>query len=279
MWKTTKRILLIAVAIVIMAASVNLFLGPHHIAAGGLTGLSIILEQLWGVDRAIIILIGNVVVLICALVFLDRKVFFNTVIGALMLPVAVGLIPHVAVVSDTLLSMVVGSVLFGIAVAILYHNHASSGGTAVPPLIYQKHFNLNTSVGLLVTDAVVVVLSLLVFSLEAFLLAIFSIVITSATMHYIEAGVNKKKLVYITSDMNSEIGAAIVSELGDDATIIPVVKIRNQHEMTMLMVTIGSQKYQQLISVVNSQDQDAFMFAVAVSDVKGRGFTYEPGSV
>ena len=274
-----KKIFFIMVAIALMSVSVNMFLGPHHIAAGGLTGLSIILERLWGVDRAVIILVGNVVILICALVFLDKEIFLKTAIGALLLPIFIALTPHLMLVSNAPLSMVVGSVLFGVAVAILYHYNASSGGTAVPPLIFKKYFNLSPSIGLFVTDGVVVILSLLVFNVEAFLYAVFSIFITSVVMHYIEDGLDRKKLVYIISTANDTIAAAIINELGKDVTIMPVDKISMQNDTTMLMITINSQRYQQLISIVKEQDQKAFMLAAAVSDVNGRGFSYEPGSV
>jgi uncharacterized membrane-anchored protein YitT (DUF2179 family) len=279
MWKWVKKILAIAAAIAIMSVSVNMFLGPHKIAAGGLTGLSIIMESLLNTDRAVIILIGNAIVLICALIFLGKEIFLNTVIGALLLPVGIGLVPHITLVEDIMLSMVFGSVLFGIAVAILYHNKASSGGTAVPPLIFKKHFNLNTSVGLFVTDGIVVALCLLVFSVDSFFYAVFSIFITSAVMHYIESGVNRKKLVYIISDKSDAISGDILNEIGRGVTIVPAIGAYNQNPIQMLMVTLGTRDHRQLLNIVNKYDREAFMITDTVADVHGRGFTYEPGSV
>ena len=136
--KLIFRIASIVIAIFIMSAGLNLFLAPHNIAAGGLTGLSIIFEELWDFNRAIILLIGNGFVLLTALLLLGRETFFNTVIGALLLPFVVGIVPSTMLVEDVMLSMVMGSVLFGIAVSILYRNNASSGGTAIAPLIFKK---------------------------------------------------------------------------------------------------------------------------------------------
>jgi uncharacterized membrane-anchored protein YitT (DUF2179 family) len=279
MIKWIKKIFAIAVAIAIMSVSVNMFLGPHNIAAGGLTGLSIILERLLGVDRAVIILAGNAVVLVCAFIFLGKEIFFNTVIGALLLPVGIALVPHITLAEDIMLSMVFGSVLFGIAVSILYYNKASSGGTAIPPLIFKKHFGLSTSVGLFVTDGVVVLLCLLVFSVEAFFFAVFSIFITSAVMHYIESGMKKKKLVYIISEENEAISRDILDEIGRGVTIVPAIGGYRKNPVDMLMVTLGSRDHRQLMSIVDKYDKDAFMITDTVSDVHGRGFTYESGSV
>lgn len=279
MTKWFKKILFILLAIAMICVSVNMFLGPHDIAAGGLTGLSIILERLCGVDRSVIILIGNALVLVCTFLFLGKEVFFNTVIGAALLPVVIGFVPHITLIGDTMLSMVAGSALFGAAVSILYCHGASSGGTSIPPLILKKYFHLSTSVGLFVTDGIVVVLCLLVFSVDSFFYAIFSIFITSATMHYIESGMNRKKLVYVISDKDAAIAGDIIKEIGRGVTAVPVVGAYKQNPMRMLMVALNSRDYRRLLAIVSRHDERAFMIADTVSDIHGQGFTYEPGSV
>ena len=274
-----KKLLYITLAIVILAVCVNMFLGPHNIAAGGLTGLAIILEEWLGLSRSVVILIGNGALLIVTFIFLGREVFINTVIGAAMLPLVIGIIPRYTLINDTMLSMVVGSAIFGVAVSILYFNNASSGGTAIPPLIFKKYFNLNTSIGLFLTDGIVVILCLWVFDVDAFFYAITSIFITSAAMNYIENGTNKKKMVYIISDVYETIANDIMHDIGRGVTIIPAMGAFEQKEKPMLMVTMDTRNYQRLLNIVKKRDDGAFMITDTVSDVHGRGFTYESGSV
>ena len=169
-----------------MAVGINMFLAPHDIAAGGLTGLAIIFEELLTIDRTVVIIAGNVLVVVLCFFFLGREVFFNTIVGAGLLPLAIAVIPRAMPIKDAMFSMAVGSVLFGIAVSLLYANNASSGGTAVPPLIMQKYWGMNPAIGLLISDGAVVLLSLLVFNFTAFMLAIMSILITYITMRLIE---------------------------------------------------------------------------------------------
>ena len=279
MTKWVKKLFWITLAIVLISVSVNMFLGPHNIAAGGITGLAIILESLFGLSRSVTILIFNIVILVITFIFLGREMFFNTVIGSMLLPVFIGIIPQEMIVTDITLSMVVGSVIFGIAVSILYRNKASSGGTAVPPLILQKYFKINPSVGLFLTDGIVVALTLFVFSLEIFFYAVFSIFITSATMKYLESGTNRKKMVYIISDRHELILEDILHKVGRGVTIIPAVGGYSLNPRQMLMVTLDRKNYAQLIDIVNRHDEKAFMITDTVSDVHGQGFTYESGSI
>jgi len=256
-----------------------MFLAPHNIAAGGLTGLAIILEAWLGVGRSTVIYIGNALVLVLTFFFLGKEIFFNTVIGATLLPVFIGIVPRITLVSDTMLSTVIGSALFGIGVSILYHNKASSGGTAVPPLILKKHFNISPSVGLFITDGIVVLLCLLVFDIDKFFFAILSIFITSAAMNYIENGANKKKMVYIISQFHEEITKDILHNIGRGVTMIPSVGAFENQEKPMIMATMDTKDYQQLLTIVDKHDKGAFMITDTVSDVHGKGFTYESGSV
>jgi uncharacterized membrane-anchored protein YitT (DUF2179 family) len=274
-----KKLLFIAFAVALVAAAVNMFLGPHSIAAGGITGLAIILESFLGFSRSMVVFVSTSIILILALIFLDKETFFNTIIGAMLLPLFIRVIPQMMLVQDVMLSMAAGSVIFGIAVSILYANKASSGGTAIPPLIFKKYWNLNPSIGLFITDGVVVVFSLIVFSIDAFFFAVFSIFITSATMAYIESGMNKKKKVYIISDMSDAIAQDILHDIQKGVTILPVIGAHSKKEKHMLMVTLDFRQYQKLLAIVNSHDKEAFMIADTVSDVHGQGFTYESGTV
>jgi len=274
-----KKLLYIVTAIILISIGVNMFLGPHNIAAGGLTGLAIILEEWLGLSRSVVVMVGNGALLIVTFIFLGRETFLNTVIGASLLPFFIGIIPQYTLVNDTMLSMIVGSALSGIAVTMLYSNNASSGGTAIPPLIFKKLFNLSPSIGLFLTDGLVVILSLWVFSVDAFFYAITSIFITSVVMSYLENGVNKKKMVYIISDMHDAIVNEVLHNIGRGVTIVPVVGAYRQDDKKMLVVTLDKRDYQQLLLIVDKHDKQAFMITNTVSDVHGEGFTYASGSV
>jgi uncharacterized membrane-anchored protein YitT (DUF2179 family) len=274
-----KKLFFIAIAINLLAVGVNMFLAPHNIAAGGLTGLAVIAESYFGWERTVTVWIGQAVVIILAFITLGKEYALNTAIGALSLPFFLGVIPRYQLINDTMLSMIFGSALFGVAACILYHHKASSGGTAVPPLIFKKYFNLRPSIGLLAIDCVVVTLCLLVFDVDTFFFAILSNVITSIVMSQIENGLNKKKCVNIISDKYEDIAKDIFAAFKRGATVIPATGAYKGQSTPMLMVTLEKSNYKQLIEIVNRHDEQCFMVTNVVSDVHGRGFTFESGSV
>jgi len=277
--KRIKKIILIIIAVLGIAVAVNMFLGPHAIAAGGITGLAIIFDYMLGFDRSATILVANVAIIVAALIFLGKEVFINTVLGALLLPVAIWIIPQMTLVEDVMLSVIVGSIIIAIAASILYANHASTGGTTLPPLILKKYLGISTSIGLLISDGVVILISLVQFGIEPFLYAMLSIAITAIAMGYIESGIRRRKMVYIISEKSETITSEIQTKLDRGVTLIPVIGAYERKKKDMIMVTMDSKNYRDLLDIVKENDEDAFMITDSVSEVHGEGFTYNSGSV
>ena len=242
----------ITAALFLLAASINLFLGPHHVAAGGVSGIGILLESALGWDRAAVIMVLNILMLILAYAFLGKGPFMKVLYGSFAFPVAIALVPEYMVAEDRLLSVIFGSAIFALGVAILYKNQSSSGGTTIPPLIFKKYFNLNPAIGLLATDAIVVSMNLFVFGFEEFLFAILSIVITSGVMTYIETGFNRKKSIMILSENHvNEIREAVFDKTARGATLLAA-------------------------QIIETIDPKAFVIVNNVSEVLGQGFSYHP---
>lgn len=270
-----KQFLLVAVSIALIGASINLFLAPHHIAAGGVTGIGILAEQALGIPIAMTVLVLNVIMLILAFIFLGRAVFIRSFLGSLLLPLSLALIPEMMLAQDRLLSVIFGSMIFAIGVAILYRIEASSGGTTIPPLILKKYFNLNTSLGLFLVDSIIVIFNIFIFGVEEFLFAILSLILVAIIMNYLETGLKKRKAVMIMSNRKiEEIKEGLLEEMGRGVTVFNVSGGYSGSEKTMLMVVLETREYQTILKVINSLDKKAFVIAYTVSEVHGLGFSY-----
>jgi uncharacterized membrane-anchored protein YitT (DUF2179 family) len=271
------KYLKIVTAIFILSISINMFLGPHHIAAGGVSGIGILAEYLFGINRAWIVLTLNIVMILLAYLFLERNIFFQIIFGSILFPLTLRIVPEIMFTSDRLLSVIFGSIIFAVGVAILYNNRASSGGTTIPPLIFEKYFHLSTSIGLLFTDALIVTMSLFVFGVEEFLLAILSLGITSIVMSYIETGLKRKKaIIIISKHHSSEIQAKLDTSLNRGMTFIPANGRDHQTPRDMIYLVIKNQEYPLVKQIIDAVDPHCFFVTYTVAEVHGHGFTYHP---
>lgn len=228
-------------------------------------------------NRAWVVMILNGLMLVLAAIFLGKTVFLRTLLGSILFPLSLRIVPQVMLTQDRLLSVIMGSVIFAAGVAILYRIQSSSGGTTIPPLILKKYFNINTSIGLLFTDMLIVFMSLYVFGFEEFLFAILSIGITSLVMNYIETGLKRRKAVMILSLTHSEaIRAKLLEEIDRGMTLFDVRGGKNNTPQDMILTVIKRQEYPKVLEVIETIDPKCFVIVYEVSEVHGLGFTYQP---
>ncbi|MFS7003553.1 YitT family protein [Carnobacterium maltaromaticum] len=272
-----KQIPLVTLSLALIGISINMFLAPHHIAAGGVSGIGVLVEQAFGINRATTVLVLNLLMLILTFFFLGRPVFIKTVIGSMLLPISLAVVPEIKVVEDPFLAVIFGSAIFAVGVAILYKIGASSGGTTIPPLIFQKYFGISTSLGLLLTDAVIVIFNIFVFGTEVFFFAILSLVLTSIVMNYIETGMKRRRAVMIMSENHIDaIKVALLENLNRGITVFSVSGGYTGNEKNMLMIILTNQEYQSILKVIDEIDKTSFIIAYNVSEVHGLGFSYQP---
>ncbi|KRO24936.1 hypothetical protein IV88_GL000502 [Pediococcus argentinicus] len=264
--------ILIIVALEIIAVSINMFYAPHNVAAGGATGLAIVLDDFFSWNRALVVFIINIGMLILSYFTLGKQTTARITFGSLLLPVCMAITPNISLVHDRTLAVIVGGALYAIGVALLYQIDASSGGTTVPPLILKKFFNFKPAISLLVIDGFVCFLNLFSSGIEAFILAIFSSVITVLVMNYIETGLDRKKTIYVISDKLEEMQQVVGDSLDRSYTAIDVRGGFSGNNQEMLMIVVENSEYQNLINNIRALDRQAFILVNNVAEVHGGDF-------
>ena len=178
--RLSAKLLIMLVALELIALSLNMFFEPHSIAAGGATGIAILLQAGWKIPTFISVLVINIVMLVLAYIHLDRQTTLKLALGSFMLPILLYITPvYNLIPNNKLISIIVGSVIFGIGLAILYTLNMSSGGTTVPPMIIHQNFGIDKYISLFIIDAIVCLGNFVVADAISFLLAVMSVGISS----------------------------------------------------------------------------------------------------
>ena len=260
----------ITVALAVIALSINLFFAPHGVAAGGATGLAIILYELAKIPTAITTLVINLLLLILSAFLLPKATTLRIVYGSFMLPVLMALIPTTKIVADRTLAVMVGSVVIALGFTMLYAVDASSGGTTVPPLIFKRYWNVKTATSLFVTDVVVSSLNIPVSGLEAFILAIFSLGITNVAMNYMQTGLDRKRMLHVFSHQRlGEINRKLAEIPASHVETMLVSGTDDGAGQDMLLVVIDQQYYKYALHVIRALDKQAIIVAGEVAEVHG----------
>lgn len=263
------RWVVLVLALEIITLSINFFYAPINIAAGGATGIAILVDAVWGINRSLTVLIFNILMIILAMIFLDKKTVKNITIGSFLLPLLMEITPSFQVTNNELLAVIYGGGLMGFGVALLYRINASSGGTTVPPMILKKYFYINSAISLLAIDMIVICMNVFVDGLNAFFLAAFSQLVTAMVMRYTESGLDHKYQVEIMSNEYTNEIKKMLMENYNGLTVYNVVGGYSEDQKQQLLLVVDTQDYGPLIRQIHEIDPDAFIVTSNVMNVHG----------
>ncbi len=263
------NLLLLIIGIEILAVSINMFYAPHEIAAGGATGIAILLEATLGLNISVVVMLINIVMLILSYIFLGKGTTVRIALGSVLLPICLAITPQIKLIEDPLLTVIVGGAIFAVGISILYQLDASSGGTTVPPLIIKKYFGIKTSTTLLMIDGMICLLNLFVAGIETMFLAILSQILTTIVMNFIETGLDRKKVIYVMSEHDLEELKQQLAYLGKALTIFNVTGGYTGNEREMLMIVVENPDYHHMLKTIRNIDAEAFILVANAAEAHG----------
>lgn len=207
-----------------IAISYNLFFSPYQFDTGGISGLAIVIKQLFTIEESLFILIMNIILLILSYVILGKELTKNTLLGSLCLPLLIRFtkdINTIIVITELepILISLLGGALSGVGYGMLFKNNYTSGGTDILNQIALKKFKIPVGRSMIYIDGMIVLLGCFVFGIESFIYSIIALLIMSNVSNKTMLGINKNKVFYIQTTKCDEVESYLTKDLKYDITI------------------------------------------------------------
>ncbi|MBM7602283.1 uncharacterized membrane-anchored protein YitT (DUF2179 family) [Metabacillus crassostreae] len=137
---TIKKALILGLAAVIQGLAMTFFLFPHFIPSGGAASISVLFNYLFEIPFALTLFILNASFLLAAVKWLGKESALWTMFCVTVTSATINtLTPYIlAPISNVFLDLVLGAVIFGLGLGILFKMGASSGGMDILALILAK---------------------------------------------------------------------------------------------------------------------------------------------
>ncbi|MEW5783531.1 MAG: YitT family protein [Bacillota bacterium] len=274
-WKRyLGEVLAILLGTLVMAVAMNMFLVPHRLAAGGISGLGVILFHLFGIPVGLTILAANIPMFVIAYFLLGRRVVIQSLLGTIFFSAAIELMaPFLGVATqDMLLASVYGGVIMGLGLGLVFRYRGSTGGTTILSLILNKVAGLSTGQGLLGGDLVVIVLAVFVFGSEVALYAVLSLFISSWVIDVVQEGLGMAKAATIITSRGEEINRRLLQELGRGVTRLEGQGGYTGEGREVLLCVVTRPQVAQLKRIIHELDPKAFLIIGNATEVHGEGF-------
>ncbi|MFL0363382.1 YitT family protein [Bacillus sp. PK3_68] len=151
-------------AAVLIGIGINGFILPFHLLEGGVFGIGLLFNYLWGFKIGITILCLNFPIYLLAFK-LERSYFFNSLYGTLLTPVAIDLLLPLKGTIDLpiLMSACVGGLFIGAGTGLMLRYHISPGGVDLLALLLSKHLAVNAGFFIFFMDSLILASGLWIF--------------------------------------------------------------------------------------------------------------------
>ncbi len=269
--------------LLLIAVGLDLFLVPNKIAAGGISGVSVVLFHTMNLPVGASMLVMNIVFFIVGFMVIGKGFGLKTIIASALLSVFVDGLTYINPVKpftdDLLIAVIFGDLLTGMGMAVVFNQNSSTGGTDILARILGRYASINIGRALLIIDfAVAASAGVFLKSVEVGMYSLLAVIINCLSIDAFIDTFNVSKKVLIVSGKSEDIAKRAMADLNRGATYLPMEGAYTHTSMKMLMMVIRPRQTAQLREIVREIDPAAFMIVSNVNQVLGKGFPGHPGS-
>ena len=278
--KLRRKILkyfLIVLGSVIYAVGFQYFMFPNRIVSGGISGIAMILNHFthWPVGMMVIAM--NVPLFLIAWRHFGLDYLIGSLVGTAVSSIFVDLFASTGIVAttDPMLGSIIGGVIKGAGMGIIYYVGASTGGIdIVAKMLRQKYQQINFGTIVLILDVVIVVVYALVLDLyESAMYSLIGMYVVSKVVDLALYGIDNSSLCYIVSEKSEELAREILSgHVHRGVTILEGEGAYSHQRKNVILCVIKRTQMGEMRRLVRRMDEHAFFIVTDAKNVFGTGF-------
>ena len=274
--KKIKEYALTTLGIVLTAIALEYFFFPNDIAAGGVSGIALVINGVTGWNISIMVFILNIILFILAFVVLGKGFGGKSIYATVMLSVVMEIIERVfspGILTDNMfLASFFGSALLAMGSAIVFHQGASTGGTSILAAIISKFTSLGVGTSLLLNDSIICLLAINVFGIDKGLFGFFSLILIGLLIDKFIDGFNTCKQVFIITSKAEMVVNFINKDIDRGCTVSNGKGGYTDSEVKIVYTVLSSNQFITLKSFIKENNPEAFITVNDSKEVLGLGF-------
>ena len=254
----------------------TLFLVPAEITGGGISGLAAVIFYSTKIPIGLTFFVINLFLVAIAIKVLGASFGIKTIYSMVIISVAFSIIPALSVgpiIQDNFLSAVLGGMMGGVGIGIVFSRGGSTGGTDIIAMIVNKYKNISPGRIIMYCDVLIIGSSyFLLHSLDKMVYGFVSMAVVSYTLDAFLSGSNASAQMFIFSPKYDEIADYINSETGRGVTVLNGTGWYTQKDVKILMTIVRKKETSMLFRKIKEIDTNAFISMGSVMGVYGEGF-------
>ncbi len=288
LWINTRDYFMIVVGIAIYAFGFAAFIQPEDVIMGGMAGIGQVVYYAslnllgFGIPVAVTMYVVNILLLAVAYKVVGRTFVIRTIFGVTVISMMIGLFvplfpePIVNGEGSAFMNVVIGSLLCGFGVGMVFTHNGSTGGTDIVAAIVARRTNVSIGRTMQCCDFCIISSSLLIFGVQDGISKVvygFVVLLIVSVMVDQVINSNRQSVQFIIFSRHWEhIATAINNDAHRGCTILNGMGWYSKQEVKVLLVVCRKYESITIHRIIKSIDKDAFITQANVNGVYGQGF-------
>lgn len=270
-----QDLVLTLVGVTIAAVALKLFLVPNHFFDGGVTGISLLVHEVYGFNLGLVILLLNLPLIIVSHFTIGKRFALRTLLSVILLGVALLLIPNYAMTADKLLISIFGGAFLGIGVGLIMRTGAALDGIEVLAVYTLKRTSFTITEIILGINIIIFTIAGFRFGIETALYSILTYFTATRCIDYVVEGLQAYTGVTIVSGKSEAIKYQLVNKLGRGITVYKGERgfLPGKYDVSadcdIIFTVITRLELRKLKNLVYDVDPKAFVFANTIKEASG----------
>ena len=277
-WKqiwNPKNFLLIFLGTSLAVLAMKGFMIPNRFMDGGITGISILLHEIFHFNISFLVIILNVLFVYLGYKRIGKTFAVQTCIAVMLLSVGLVFIDINPITHDKLLIAIFGGILMGTGVGLVIRGGGVIDGAEVIAVFTGRKTGFSNSEIIMLINTIIFAVAALQFGLETAMYSIITYFTASRATNYIVDGIEEFTAMNIICSQPEEIKNLLVNDLGKGITVYKGEKgylpgsFEVKTSADIIVTIITRLEIKQIQDAVLSIDPKAFIYVQSIKEAAG----------
>ena len=272
---TLSDIIYLVLGVIFASFALKSFLVPNHFLDGGVTGVSLLLHEVYHWNLGVILLVLNLPFIILAYFQIGKHFAIRSFLTILLIIITIFFVPFPEVTHDKLLVAVFGGFFMGIGIGLSMRGGGTFDGMEVLALLTFKKSSFSITEINLGMNVIIFIIATVYLKFEIALYAIMTYLVASQITKYVIEGIEAYTGVTIVSANSEEIKKALVLTMNRGITVYKGERgfmkesFEQSAEVDIIFTIVTRLEVRKLQNIVRSIDPKAFIFTQTVREPQG----------
>ncbi|MEG2078993.1 YitT family protein [Chryseobacterium sp.] len=272
---TVSDIIYLVLGVISASFALKSFLVPNHFLDGGVTGISLLLHEVYHWNLGVILLVLNIPFIVLAYFQIGKHFAIRSFLTILLIIITIYFVPFPELTHDKLLVAMFGGFFMGIGIGLSMRGGGTFDGMEVLALLTFKKSSFSITEIILGMNVIIFIIAAIFLKVETALYAIMTYLVASQITKYVIEGIEAYTGVTIVSGNSEEIKKALVLTMNKGITVYRGERgfmkesFEQSSDADIIFTIVTRLEVRKLQNIVRAIDPKAFIFTQTVREPQG----------